>query len=57
MGPQCESRTVARAIGQGDDIDTIAAMAGTLSGARLGISGIPKHLLDCLEEYARILGV
>ncbi|MFO1063908.1 MAG: hypothetical protein U0892_08605 [Pirellulales bacterium] len=25
-------------------------MAGALSGARLGISGIPTKLLDCLED-------
>lgn len=48
--PDSYTETVSRAIGQGDDVDTIAAMAGTLSGARLGISGIPKHLVDCLEN-------
>jgi poly(ADP-ribose) glycohydrolase ARH3 len=44
----CEA--VSRAIGQGNDVDTLAAMAGTLSGARLGISGIPPRLIESLED-------
>jgi poly(ADP-ribose) glycohydrolase ARH3 len=44
----CES--VSRAIGQGDDVDTLAAMTGALSGARLGISGIPPRLIESLED-------
>lgn len=42
--------TLARAIGQGDDVDTLAAMAGALSGARLGIEAIPNNLISCLED-------
>ena len=45
------TESIARAIGQGDDVDTLAAMAGALSGARLGISGIPERLLSCLENH------
>ena len=41
---------VSRAIGQGDDVDTLAAMTGALVGARLGIDAIPSHLLDALED-------
>ncbi len=41
---------VSRAIGQGNDTDTLAAMAGAISGARLGIHGIPTHLIDALEN-------
>ena len=41
---------VSRAIGQGDDVDTLAAMTGALVGARLGIDAIPNHLLDALED-------
>jgi poly(ADP-ribose) glycohydrolase ARH3 len=44
----CEA--VSRAIGQGNDVDTLAAMAGALSGARLGIDAIPARLLECLED-------
>ena len=42
--------TIARAIGQGNDVDTLAAMAGAISGARVGLSGIPDYLVDCLED-------
>lgn len=41
---------IARAISQGNDTDTLAAMAGALSGAHLGVSAIPAHLLDKLED-------
>ncbi len=44
---------ITRAIGQGDDVDTLAAMAGALSGARLGLAGVPQHLLACLEDNAQ----
>ncbi len=44
---------ISRAIGQGNDTDTLAAMAGAISGARLGISGIPAHLIDSLEEQQK----
>jgi poly(ADP-ribose) glycohydrolase ARH3 len=42
--------TVARAIGLGDDTDTLAAMAGALCGAHLGIAAIPARLLGQLED-------
>ena len=48
--PDSYPETISRAIGQGDDVDTLAAMAGALAGARLGIGGVPKHLIDCLED-------
>ena len=48
--PDSYADTVARALGQGNDVDTLAAMAGALSGARLGLSAIPPRLLDCLEN-------
>ena len=41
---------VSRAIGQGDDVDTLAAMTGALVGARLGFDALPNHLLDALED-------
>lgn len=44
------SDVVGRAIGLGGDVDTLAAMAGALSGARLGIDAIPLHLLNKLED-------
>jgi len=48
--PDSYADTVRRAIGSGGDVDTLAAMAGALSGARLGMDRIPKHLLSCLED-------
>lgn len=48
--PDSYCEAVSRAIGQGDDVDTLAAMAGALSGARLGISAIPARLVACLED-------
>jgi poly(ADP-ribose) glycohydrolase ARH3 len=41
---------VRRAIGQGNDTDTIAAMAGALAGARLGVGAIPEPLRARLED-------
>jgi poly(ADP-ribose) glycohydrolase ARH3 len=41
---------VSRAIGLGNDTDTLAAMAGALSGANVGKSALPAHLLAKLEE-------
>lgn len=42
--------TIARAISLGGDVDTLAAMAGAISGARLGVGAIPRHLVDRLEN-------
>lgn len=42
--------TISRAIALGDDTDTVAAIAGALSGAYLGINEIPTHLLEKLEN-------
>jgi poly(ADP-ribose) glycohydrolase ARH3 len=48
--PDCYTDTIARAIGQGNDTDTLAAMAGAISGARLGMGAIPSHLVESLEN-------
>lgn len=49
MRPACVLEDViVRELGLGDD--TLAAMAGALSGAHLGIEGVPRHLLDKLED-------
>jgi poly(ADP-ribose) glycohydrolase ARH3 len=39
-----------RAIGLGDDTDTVAAMAGALVGAFAGVAAIPAELLAKLED-------
>jgi ADP-ribosylglycohydrolase len=42
--------TVCTAIWVGGDTDTMAAIAGAISGARLGVSGLPTELLPCLTD-------
>ncbi len=46
--------TVTYAISLGGDTDTIAAMAGALSGAYLGRQAIPETLLQRLENHVNI---
>lgn len=42
------------AVRLGGDTDTIAAMAGAISGAYLGVGGIPRHWYSRLENRAYI---
>lgn len=42
------------AVGLGGDTDTVAAMAGALVGATVGIEGLPGRLLDRLEARDEI---
>jgi poly(ADP-ribose) glycohydrolase ARH3 len=44
------SSTVNYAVSLGDDTDTIASMAGAISGAYLGTDGIPMEWLEKLEN-------
>lgn len=48
--PESYIGAVARAIGVGDDVDTLAAMTGALSGAYHGGAGVPAHLIAALED-------
>jgi poly(ADP-ribose) glycohydrolase ARH3 len=48
--PKSYERCIVKAISLGDDTDTLAAMAGALSGAHLGLNGIPSRWLKNLEE-------
>jgi poly(ADP-ribose) glycohydrolase ARH3 len=48
--PDSFGTVIARAIFLGGDTDTIAAMAGALSGAYLGAAAIPAPLLQRLED-------
>ncbi len=50
LSPRSYGDAIGRAIGLGNDTDTLAAMAGALSGAHLGLSAVPRHLLDKLED-------
>ena len=51
--PDSYPETIARAIALGGDVDILAAIAGAISGARLGINAIPPHLLSMLENDAK----
>jgi ADP-ribosylglycohydrolase len=42
--------TVCTAIGVGGDTDTMAAIAGAISGARLGLDALPAGLVERLED-------
>ena len=48
--PDCYEDVVSRAIGLGDDTDTLAAMSGRFAVPRLGLAGIPAHLIARLEN-------
>lgn len=61
--PRSFREVIERAISLGDDTDTLAAMAGALSGACLGMEGIPARWVERLEqgekgaEYIRSLAI
>jgi poly(ADP-ribose) glycohydrolase ARH3 len=44
---------VSFAVSLGGDTDTVAAMTGAISGARLGANSIPPHWVDALEDGDR----
>ena len=50
MSPGSYLGTIASALALGGDVDTLAAMAGAISGALLGIGALPSSLLAKLEE-------
>jgi poly(ADP-ribose) glycohydrolase ARH3 len=50
LTPYSYEETIGNAILLGGDTDTIAAMAGAISGAYLGHAAIPNHLLENLED-------
>jgi hypothetical protein len=51
--PESYEATVSSAIFLGGDTDTIAAMAGALSGAWLGTARLPQRLVGLLESSPR----
>lgn len=53
LEPESYEKAVGQAILLGGDTDTIAAMAGALSGAYLGTAGLPRRLVDLLESSAK----
>jgi len=42
--------TICTAIAVGGDTDTMAAMAGAISGARVGVDALPSHLLERIND-------
>ncbi len=48
--PDDYRRTIRTAIAAGGDVDTIAAMAGAISGARLGLAAVPQSLARRLTD-------
>jgi poly(ADP-ribose) glycohydrolase ARH3 len=50
LTPNSYEQTIGNAILLGGDTDTIAAMAGAISGAFLGRQAIPARLLKSLED-------
>ena len=54
--PDSYENVIGRAISLGDDTDTVAAMAGAICGAHLGIQAIPQHLIDMCENGPKGIG-
>jgi poly(ADP-ribose) glycohydrolase ARH3 len=54
--PESFQGAVAKAIALGDDTDTLAAMAGALSGAHLGLEAIPTRWVERLEATPKGAG-
>ncbi len=50
LTPNSYKETIGNVILLGGDTDTMAAMAGAVSGAFLGQNAIPRHLVDNLED-------
>jgi poly(ADP-ribose) glycohydrolase ARH3 len=53
LTPDSFEQTIANAVLLGGDTDTIAAMAGAVSGAYLGTSALPQKLLAELENEGK----
>jgi poly(ADP-ribose) glycohydrolase ARH3 len=50
LTPDSYQQTIGNVILLGGDTDTLAAMAGAISGAYLGTTAIPRELIDRLEQ-------
>ena len=46
--------TVSSAVMGGGDTDTTAAIAGAISGAHNGVSNMPRHLAENVEDTERL---
>ena len=52
--PDSWEEAVAGVIGLGGDVDTTGAIVGGLMGTRLGVSAIPAHLREGVQQVARL---
>jgi len=50
--PNDYTEVMRSAIGMGNDVDTLCAISGAISGAYLGVDAIPKPLIERLENTA-----
>jgi poly(ADP-ribose) glycohydrolase ARH3 len=50
LAPYSYEEAIGRVILLGGDTDTMAAMAGALAGAHLGVRALPSRLVDLLED-------
>jgi poly(ADP-ribose) glycohydrolase ARH3 len=50
LSPESYEQTIGNVIFLGGDTDTMAAMAGALSGAYLGVDRLPSRLVQLLES-------
>lgn len=50
LSPESFEETISNVILLGGDADTLAAMAGAISGAYLGVGGLPARLVGLLES-------
>jgi ADP-ribosylglycohydrolase len=57
QGTDSWSDVVAKAIGLGGDVDTLGAIVGALAGAKLGVSAIPRHLIDGVLDSEKLQGL
>jgi ADP-ribosylglycohydrolase len=48
--PEDYVETICTAIAVGGDTDTMAAIAGAISGARVGVGGLPRELLGYIND-------
>ncbi len=52
--PREFEETIYRSLVAGGDVDTFAAIAGTMSGVYNGVGGLPDHLLEDLTDESEI---
>jgi ADP-ribosylglycohydrolase len=55
--PDSWEGAVVRAIRLGGDVDTLGAIVGALLGAKLGLSAIPRHLVEGVQDSESLRGL